>query len=307
VEVRFSEGAAFDILGSVQAIADMNEILFTGSSKLPGYWGGIRVSGAAYLSNVRIEYGGKLQQGIGNQSNLELHSDGIVSLENVSLQHGLKYGLTIDDGEVLSASNVDVSLNGIAGKIDIKEINEISDGFRFSGNTSNVIELDVSGQVNDNLTIKNVGADYQVVKNISIHTGGISIEPDVSLLMDQGVEFEVLSSGYFRAIGTFDNPILFTSSNSSFSWNGILINQSSSESNELSNVIIENAGAGEGSAAIYLNCTSSWNGYLKVSDISVSNSRGWGISVGPENCVLDFAGEVTYSGNDLGNLLMRMQ
>ncbi len=306
VEVRFSEGAAFDILGSVRAIGDVKEIVFTGSNKQPGHWIGVLVTGSVYLSNVRIEYGGKYSFYDTYQSNLQLNSGGVASLKNVTIQHSLEYGLGINQGDVINASNVDVSLNGIAGKIRINKLDEINEGFWFSENINNVIELDTSAQVRENLTINDVGASYKVDNKVYVDYGGIIVNPGVSFIMSQGAEIEVYRDGYFRAIGTFNDPISFMSAKSGFPWNGIVIDQSS-ELNELSNVVIENAGAGEGAAAIYMNCTSGWNGYLRLSDIRVSNSRGWGVSVGPDNCVLDLAGEVTYSGNDLGNVLMREQ
>ena len=271
----------------------------------PGHWVGVRVSGSANFNNVRIEYGGKYSLFNEQQSNLDLVSGGTVTLQNVALQHSLNFGFSIDQGNVLSADNVNVSFNGRAGRIDLSELNEINAGFWFSGNNSNVIVLEASTKVRESTTIRYLGAVYQVDRVISIDSGGVLIEPGVTMQFSQGVSIEVLTNAYFRAIGTFSSPILFSAVNSDLPWGGVNFTNSSSSLNSITHAKLVNAGSSDLQAAISMQCSAVRNGYLKLSDSTIRNSSGWGVSIGPDDCVLELAGEITYSGNDLGNLLIR--
>jgi hypothetical protein len=123
---------------------------------------------------------------------------------------------------------------------------------------------------------KNVGVPYffDIVLGID---GKLTLEPGVQLVASDTSAIDVNTRGSLTAIGTKDQPIVFTSeSKRKGAWAGIQYYQSNSTANVLENVVIEYAGSGGTSrenVAIQL-ISSNTPSALEIVDSTIRDTAG---------------------------------
>jgi hypothetical protein len=111
VQVAFAQNAGLTVRGTLQAIGGKTQpITFTGTTKQPGWWSGIRIEGSASndsanaaISYATIEYGGG-----NNQGNVYV-AHGRVAIERSILRHSSSNGLYAwygASGSVIESSQI---------------------------------------------------------------------------------------------------------------------------------------------------------------------------------------------------------
>ncbi|ADR21864.1 hypothetical protein MATR_05030 [Marivirga tractuosa] len=146
--------------------------------------------------------------------------------------------------------------------------------------------------------------DYQVIGNISV-SAYLTIDPGVTVILDENVQIYIGSGGVFDANGTAEDMVKLTSSNVAAGqlWKGIFI-QSSDQRNSLEFTTVEYAGNSEmafGSSADYkANIGLDEGGFLNIENSTISNSAGYGVHVNDDQSDLGTFANNIFENNSRG-------
>ena len=131
--------------------------------------------------------------------------------------------------------------------------------------------------------------DYFIDGSISI-SGDVEIEPGVTLAFEPGATITVSDSGSIHAVGTADEPIVFTGTvETPGNWIGINV-FSNNPLNEIRFAQVSFGGNRLGSgqsveANVYVQST----GSLSITDSSITDGRGYGIAIEDGAVITEFA------------------
>ncbi len=264
VIVYGSSNTELQVQGHLEAVGTPSQpILFTSlTDNGPGQWNGLVFNGGSgYLRNVTVRYGGQANNTIGVKSNIAIQdvSEGEVRIESstvVSEAYGGTsigdYGIyAIDSRFVLSDTllsgngndlNVDYALkaigtctmtvqnnrfshnSGYAAMVDAPLLQAIHDN-HFEGNGYNIIRS-YGGEVSEGARLANQdGLEAYRFDNTLIVPQGITLIVESGVTARFGYA-EMNVRGNLQAIGSEENPIVFTSldDSSTGQWYGIVIN-----------------------------------------------------------------------------------
>jgi hypothetical protein len=213
---------------------EVNPILFSRNGT--GHWGGIYVAsgGQATLTYCEIGYGGF------SSSNGGLRTDSsLVNLSDCHIHHSAHHGLrlvgaglspTFTRVQIENSGSNAVSQNTVDMTPTYSELN-------LSGNGQNAI-VSSGGQINRHITLNPAGAvgnqiiPYHFTGIASVitiaNTQALTITPGVELRFDHTSQYLwVAGGGRLYAVGTAENPVVFTSvlteTSPAGSWGGVYI------------------------------------------------------------------------------------
>ena len=253
VEVAFDEGASLESAGALQAAGTAEApIRFTGTSKKPGWWGGLAVTGRSgglntrsQLAHVVVEYAGA-----GNRPGLYL-----------------EYATVAVSDAVVSGCGGDAVRGGQLGTADLSQcsfVNNRGYAVLFTDGSVSPTLQDVTGQGNDTDAIgwgygtltgghvwPALALPYVVTGNLDVAAGAsLLIQPGVQIAFTEGTGLS--SSGALQAAGTAEVPIRFTGTGQEPGWwQGLDIGGRSGLTNTdciFDHVVVEYASAGNRAA-----------------------------------------------------------
>ncbi len=293
--------------GTLVAVGTADEpIVLTGEEQTRGYWGGLLFyqsnSTVNQLDHVTIEYGGGYYD-----ANLKL--DGSASspvrlnITNCTLRESETYGFNFDGDTIIgefSGNTITGNTLG-AGYIAPDTVGYLDDTSTYTGNDEDVVAIWGSTVYLDQ-TWAGIDADYLITGDIGV-SGALTVEPGARLVFQAGETMSVNASGTLAAVGTEDNPIVFTGVEQTAGyWGGLLFYQSNSTDNQLDYVTIE-FGGGYYNANLKLDGSASSPVQLTVTNCTIQDSETWGISLDADTNVNPDIEEVnTFSNNALGNI-----
>ncbi|MDH3207557.1 MAG: Ig-like domain-containing protein [Gemmatimonadota bacterium] len=130
---------------------------------------------------------------------------------------------------------------------------------------------------------------YQALTPLSVNNGTLVVEPGAHISFGPSASLSIASGGRLSAIGTPDQPIIFTSLDPDGLWRGIRFDGSASADNRLESVVLANGGSSGWSGATY--STSALylegNSRVDVASSEITGSGGTALTV-EEDVVLAF-------------------
>ncbi len=337
VHIAFEANAGMDITdvnsnGSLSAVGTgPDQILFTGTTKEPGFWRGLSFESNDTRNRLRwstVQYAGSdpivtygtniaLRGAVAIES--ESGFNGRLSVERSTISYNLGNGMIVEEGAILEILDANVFINNTESALRINAdnvgaINAFTDfngGFGGVGtNGFNGIEINASGSlghgVNSDATWPALagGATYRVAQSINVNAE-LTIQPGAV------IEFEADQTMYFKqdflgpddgiiiAKGTASEPITFTGVEKTAGyWKGLVI-QSNSLINEIDHCIVEYGGSDlvvNESGNIVLDKDGAFNDPdLTVTNSIIRHSGGCGIAVDV------FGGNLVQSDNTFTN------
>jgi hypothetical protein len=305
VTLRFQQGRDMNIssTGRLSAVGTASQpILLTGEEPIRGYWGGLRVYQSNSTSNrldyVTIAYGG-------GYHDANLYLDGTSSsparldITNCTLRESGTYGFSFDPDTVIGAfSGNTITGNTLgAGSVAPEAVGFLDDTSTYTGNDEDVVAV-WSGTIYSDQTWPGIDGDYLLTGDVSVGAF-LTIDPGARLVFQAGHDMSVNSSGQLSAVGTADEPIVFTGEEQTRGfWGGLRLYQSNSTDNRLDYVTIE-YGGGYHDANLYLDGTSSSPARLDITNCTLRESVTYGFSFDPDTIIGAFSGN-TITGNTLG-------
>ncbi|MGB2985444.1 MAG: hypothetical protein WBE26_06130, partial [Phycisphaerae bacterium] len=216
VMLRFQQSMEMTIAsdGRLSAVGtEAQPIVFTGEGAIRGYWGGLRFyhsnSTDNRLDHVTIEYGGGY-----HDANLFLDgtssSPARVSITNCTLRDSGTYGFYFDGDSVVRAfSDNTITGNTLgAGNASADVVGYLDDTSIYTGNDEDVVAIRGS-TVSTDQTWPGIDADYLIAGDVSV-SAALTIAPGARLVFEAGRDMTVDSDGQLSAVGTKDQPIVFT-------------------------------------------------------------------------------------------------
>jgi len=275
--IKVRESGSIQVLGTAE-----NQVLFTGEDKLPGAWRGIFIDcndPKNKIEHSTIEYaGGEAFNSNGDQGAVIVWSDTYLDLNNTTITNSKTYGINAVYGgsELLIENNTITECESpmiLAG-----EYPTTITGGNYTGNTLDAIIVEVD-QITGAHNWKNLEVPYHLPAGLQVIPGGLfTVMPgvvmkfgqDSRLFINEGASGEKPS---IVAVGTPEEPIVFTSiDNTLAAWQGIYFD-SPSTLNEIGFANIENASNSNQDGAI-----ETWYGtVLNVHDVVFRNIQGCAI------------------------------
>ncbi|MEL7834836.1 PKD domain-containing protein [Fodinibius sp. Rm-B-1B1-1] len=298
-------GAVIEAVGT-----ESNKIVFTGTSKTPGAWRGIFIGSASVdniMEHVDISYGGSTAMATYFGKTNMVIDNAKITLRNVSFTGSAGYGIqTRRSGSEFSVEDSYFENNTTHDmRIHPTQIDFIDSQTNFNGGDVEVYGGDTESTGSETWSNLNNGTFYftstvSIVKDVTVEAGALfEMGTDVVLKVPGGN-----SPGYIKAIGTSNDPIVFTGrSKAKGAWGGIWISSGSLE-NEMDHIVIEYGGGKD--LDIYMdagNLGVHSDAYLELSNAAIENSANYGIIVrDSRGAQLNMGSNVTYSHNSNDNL-----
>ncbi|MCD4745923.1 MAG: hypothetical protein K8R58_06455 [Bacteroidales bacterium] len=298
--IALGKNASFGLGNNIQFMAigqAEKPILFTSLvlEPQPGDWNNIRFSNGciAVLNNCIFEYGGKYESSMADNGMVRLYSATNISMEKCVFQHSESSAITLHK----SATNLPypsfanfsnnrfISLMSYAISLYPQAISSID-----KSNIFNNHEIYVKGSTisEGHILWKNFGTDYFSSSYININGESeaiVEIEPGVRIKWNGG-GFKVGTAsqwgGKLIAVGTDENPIIFTSSKEEPSWGdwgGILFYTNSFPGNILDHCQILYAGEyslNSWQASIHICCNDT---NVTIINSTIAHSSHWGMCI----------------------------
>ncbi len=289
VTKRFHPAGVIVAVGTADA-----PIRFTGAVAEPGSWGGIWIRSEDELNRlsfVEVAYGG-----LRDRRNLELTSEGRVTITDSVFRNALGYGLFVGSGNVELpgfARNTFYGNSSAAIRMNPQHMPYMDGASTFAANGVDAIEVR-SGSLPGPHTIvwPSTTAPFWLAGRIDVDTR-LEVAPGFQAVAS-GSWIRVRSGGTIVAVGTRDQPISFTGyPPEPGAWNGIRI-ESDAPDNEFHHVDIAHGGG----AAGYHNITLS--AHLTLTGSTIRDSARCGIWLG-RGAALSTS-ENTFFGNASGDI-----
>ncbi|NND92623.1 MAG: hypothetical protein HKN42_17350 [Granulosicoccus sp.] len=286
VRLEFASGLQMVVRGSLTAEGTaQNPIILTGRERTEGFWDGVQFfftnSVKNSLSNVIIEYGGSSSN---DNALLWVRSSGTspsrITVDSVTLRNSMADGFSLDSDIIFGGfTNSVVTLNERAGRVSANSAGALVDSNSFSGNTSDVIEVD-GGSVDRDSALAGVDASWLITALLQVQQGqDLTIQPGARLLFDDSMGITVRQGGNLVAVGTTDNPIVMQGQTASPGrWRGIEVFFTVGLDTRLEHVTIEHAGSSQNdNSAVWVRSSGTSPATLGLSHVTISQSAGTGI------------------------------
>lgn len=327
VRVEVNEGVVLTVeAGGGTLVAEGEEgspILFTSSDEAGEIlWGGMLINSSSTqntLNHVELRFGGGedalIYAGGWRAAAIGVNENAKVSITNTKITRSGADGLfvlstgslTSFDNNTFSANNnfpLTVSINQL-GMINASNVFEDNDNTQDRENVVRVYDSNLD-QDQEWSALSN-GASYRFVSKVNIQAD-LTIGEGTILEFEEGVVMEVASGGVLKALGTADEPVVFTSPgvDDGKKWGGIIV-KSTSINNELDHVQILHAGGED--ALVYIG---GWyaasvaidnKAKLKLTNTEVAHSAAYGLAVHGEGVLQDFGNNHFHNNADYPLLL----
>ena len=212
-------------------------------------------------------------------------------------------------GELTSFSSNSFTDNTSAAiGVNSTQASNIDNSTAFSGNGWDGVEI-FSSSINDELTWTDLSGDasYHIIGDVSIASGGLTIDPGTKMEFDEDVKLDVNSDGYLSASGNSSNMITFTTSNEAgqIYWKGIKFGSQDAR-NELNYVHVKFGGGAQHDLSEFKNIKTAVsgnnNGNLTLTNSVIENSEGYGVYFqGSINDIESAGANNTFNNNPSGN------
>ncbi len=298
-------GAVIEAVGTAS-----NKIVFTGTSKTAGAWRGIFIGSASVdniMEHVDISYGGSTTMATYFGKTNMVIDNAKITLRNVSFTGSAGYGIeTRRDGSDFTLENSEFDNNANHDMhIHLTQIDFIDNQTNFNGGDVEVYGGDTESSGSETWSNLNNGT-YYFTSTVSIEKG-VTVEAGALLEMGTDVVLKVPggnSPGYIKALGTANDPIVFSGrSKAKGAWGGIWVSSGSLE-NEMDHILIEYGGGKD--LDIYMssgNLGVHSDAYLNLSNAAIENSANYGIIVrNSRGAQLNIGSNVTYLNNNNDDL-----
>ena len=262
VVIHVDQGQLIEVLSSGTLIAagsETDSVVITSSNEGGDVrWGGLIInSGDAQneLRFVRISYAGGnsrlyYRTSLGDVfANVGIREDARLSVANSVISESGGFGLHVDYGGALNNfdSNHFKGNDAAAMQMPIHQFGKIDSQTRFAHNGRNSVQAygtSISSGDDQQWNQLNGDATYHITGDVEIHDE-LSMGAGVTIELDEGVRFEVSSTGVLMAEGTQNSPIHFTSSDIDGGryWTGLTIHSSDAR-NVLNHTVVAYAGSG---------------------------------------------------------------
>ena len=304
-EFEFMEGAGFRFEEDSQVrigISDPessregnDQVVLTADIAQPGQegrWNGIRIESSHpdnLIQNTLIDYGGNSD----NQgAALFIQQGAYVRLSNSTISNSAVDGIYLRrNASDIDMSGVTITDNkGAPVRLRPGNIKNISSNNNFTGNDNDYIDVTnpaTDDGLDSNQTWQALDVPYRFDLSISIEDDvELEIQAGAELQFRNGRKMDIEDSAKLTAIGTESNPIIFTSSDDTSDWEGLMIR--TDRDNKLDHVIIEDGGSASNSgsndaAALEIGGGTSGTGAVQLENAEINNSSGLGIYVRVRN------------------------
>lgn len=286
VEV-WSDGAL-----SAEGTSD-HPIVFTGATKMRGFWDGIILDNANSidnkLHNVFIEYAGSSDVDYCNETraSLCLDSSGFpVRMEVVdsAICESSGYGIFFDGTAIVPSfdNNIITSNAKGPGFVFTESAHNLSDTSTYIGNDKDLLYLEGDYGLTTAQTWPGIDVPY-LLHGAFIHDAGINltIAPGTTIVFEQDSYMFISSESSLTAVGTASQPILFTGEYKNRGhWGGIIFFNSNQVENQFDYVTIEYGGGYDTAYGQPANLVLSSSGYdvtVTLTNSTIRESGGYGI------------------------------
>lgn len=259
-------------------------IVIRGVERERGYWVGILFRTANplnQLSYVMLSDAGASKFSNGYIGGVMVYSGSALKMNNTTITNCRGNGF---DSHLFSK---DLTLNNNIFKdnespahIAPGDINAFNGTNKCAGNDNDFVSVQVYTNTIGTATWHKLDVKYKLI-NMALNDN-LSIQANALLTIQPGVEIEFPAKGYLstgddgalKAIGTANDPIIFTgTAKAPKAWKGIRINSKSPE-NQIQHAIIEYSGFGEPGANVHL-----WyNSMLNIDNVTFKNIAGCGVN-----------------------------
>ena len=310
-----------------------DEILFTGASKIRGYWSGITFASANSFDNelkyVEIEYAGADERwdngAYGDyRAAVDVQTGSRLKMTYSLVRESLGSGLFIDTGTYFGAddlANGDFAHNTITANASYpvimycKQVGFLDASNDFDGNDGdyNFVRFAGGYEYVDTQTWQQLNVPYLVKTQTSVDDGEkLTIAPGTQLVFEQDAGLEAYgSAAAIYAVGTPTEPITFTAKQPvNGYWAGLHFNDSDSSDNVLRYVVVEYGGsnntfldADDRGNIVVSSSGNASHQRIVIEDSTIRHSAAWGISIAAETSATINGN--TYDDNDSGNFRQR--
>jgi len=277
VTIQFTSDAGIKVSGIIKAIGIAQEpIIFTSDSQTVGAWKGIFIDSNDVQNELTfavIDYaGGGFFNSNGDLGSVIVWSDTRLKMSNTIIRNSESYGFNASyGGDTLTLENNTITACNAPMYIEGAYPTTISGG-SYIGNTTDAIIV-TADQITGNHNWSKLNVPYHLPEGLQVIPGGkLTLNPGVVMAFGLDAELYINEGASgpkpsLIAVGTIQNPILFTGINTTQSaWKGIRFD-SPSVLNEIGFATIEYASNSNQSGALYL-----WYGtVLDVHDVTFRN------------------------------------
>ncbi|WP_456410423.1 hypothetical protein [Oceanithermus sp.] len=317
--------------GALVAVGTASDkILFTGASKVRGYWKGVIVGGNSFdneLKYVEIEYAGADERWdpgafASYRAAVELGEDARLKMTDSLVRESAGYGVFMANDAYFGSDNDpdgDFARNTITGNANCpvaiyeNKVGHLDASNDFTGNDEDFVCVGGGYEFVPEQTWQHLTVPYLILDQISVADGAtLTIAPGTTLIFDQDAGLEAYGqASAIRAEGTASEPITFTAKQHVKGyWAGLHFNDSNSTNNVLRYVVVEYGGSTNTflGADDYGNIVVSSAGnasqqQITIEDSTIQYSASWGISVAQET-IFTING-VSYNDNTSGGFRQR--
>jgi hypothetical protein len=279
-------------------------VIMTGRDKTPGFWNGVYFQYANSVQNALnytvIEYGGgSVNSGASNLYAVGLSSSlARIKLNQVTLRESAGSGFGVSNNVVIDQFDGVLSTANKArpGYMPANSVGVLGKTSAFASNVNDTLYIE-PGPVSTTQTWPRLDVPYQVGGSIEVN-GALTLEPGTTLRFASSSYLSVNQGGSMNAVGTAPLPITFTGTQATPGfWDGLYFYYSNSASNELRHVVVEYGGAGSSKANVTVQGLSSSTGRVKMGNVTMRHSSGWGFSMDANSTIDEFSAmTVTLNG-----------
>lgn len=318
VTLKFAPGRSLIVepTGRLRALGTPDKpIVLTGQEPTRGFWKGVEFNDSNAIENrleyVTIEYGGGAGTNIA--ANLSLTGGAArVELSHCTLRESGRYGFYFNagaDAPVFEGNTITRNTSG-AGYLHPAAVgclnNFTTQESTYGGNDLDAI-LVMDGATREDHTWPALAdtdgpVDYLLAGHLRVeHHLTIAAGARLVFMADTGCTLS--PEGALTALGTADQPILFSGQDAvAGSWDGLEFYDSDSAENRLQHVIVE-YGGGEGSVLAANIMLVSNAPRLEITESTIRHSGGWGIWAARGALLNDDAGAAnSFADNASGDL-----
>jgi hypothetical protein len=216
------------------------------------------------------------------------------------LRESSKFGFVFSGTNVISSftANTITSNQLGAGRTTAALVGSLDTASSYSGNDTDVVSVDTSGNLDTDTTFKNIGIPYEFPGDFGVHAK-LTLSPGVRLHFGPSKDFSVYSDGSLSAVGTNADPITLTGVEATRGyWGGLRFTDSNSPLNRLEYVTIQ-YGGGYWDANLFVTGGSMSPSQVAINNCIFEQSKKVGFKFDTYSDITEFTGNSS-SGNELG-------
>ncbi|MGM0575163.1 MAG: hypothetical protein ACQEXJ_05475 [Myxococcota bacterium] len=300
--------------GRLSAIGTEEEpILLTGTAETPGWWDGVVFTDARHpdnvLDRVTIEYGGgNAHHGSTEPANLTVGRslyDASVTVTRSTFRHSGGFGLFVHSNGAMPGSGANTYHDNESGPaaVHASSLHNLDSASTYGGEgEDDPVRVQGDG-VDSDATWQAIGVPYRMAGATQV-SARLTIEAGAAFHFDGEGALRFGSDSVVRALGTAEEPILFTGTQAQPGWwHGIYVTQTLHPENLMEHVIIEYAGRsafhGSMEPANLAVGRSLYDASLTLRDSVLRDGAGVGLFVHANGRLPDSEAN-TYTGNGEG-------